>query len=88
MCQANTSMKIRQDAVKAALAASCFDVHYTPSETGYRTWGNGALNSRYAWTVAKDSQFRYGIITSTDLRIKRSIILVGKQSGGGFHVGG
>ena len=66
MCQANTSMKIRQDAVKAALAASCFDVHYTPSETGYRTWGNGALNSRYAWTVAKDSQFRYGIITSTD----------------------
>ncbi len=63
MCQVNSTMKIRQDAAKAALAASCFDVHYTPSEAGYQRWGNGALNSRYAWQVARAGQFRYNYTT-------------------------
>ena len=63
MCQVNSTMKIRQDAAKAALAASCFDVHYTPSQSGYQRWGNGALNSRYAWQVARAGQFRYDFTT-------------------------
>lgn len=63
MCQVNSTIKLQPESAKAALAASCFDVHYTPEESGYQRWGNGALNSRYAWVVARDSQFRSNYTT-------------------------
>lgn len=59
MCQVNSTLKIRQDALKAALLTSCNENYFCPTESGYRIWGAGNVNAKTAWIVARDSQIQY-----------------------------
>lgn len=59
MCQANSTLKIRQDALKAALLTSCNENYFCPTESGYRIWGAGNVNAKTAYIVARDNQIQY-----------------------------
>ena len=65
MCQANSSLKFRQDALKAALVNSCNENYFFPNSLGWRTWGGGNVDAKKSWEAAYNGQVRYNYTTGS-----------------------
>ncbi len=65
MCQANSSLKFRQDALKAALVNSCNENYFFPNSLGWRTWGAGNVDAKKSWEAAYNGQVRYNYTTGS-----------------------
>lgn len=68
LCQDNATLKTRQDAVKAILTASVNTSSprkYVPSNSNYRTYGSGLLDSYGAVYVAEQIHYKAASISKT-----------------------